>query len=123
MFPVQARYYRAMVFYNRFRWAAVFWALSFIPLTLGFYTKILPGPWPLVILCINYLFGFYLLGWGMPWLNNRYLRCRRVYRVMNWKGAGLLFSHIRAWKNWPNENILPTVLPVEVTKRYTVYGP
>ena len=120
LFPVQARYYRAMVFYRRAQWALVLWAASVLPTSIGLAPRYLPWPWCLAPLFIQLALGMLAVVWVMPWLELRWLRCRRVYRVMNWKCVGLRFSHARAWKNWPDESHLPTV--IEITKRYTVYG-
>lgn len=107
LYPVQARYYRAMVFYRRVQWAMVLWSASIIPTSVGLAPKLLPWPWGLAPLLILAVLGLWVVGWGMPWVERRWQRCRRVYRVMNWKSSGLKFSHLRAWKDWPDENTLP----------------
>jgi hypothetical protein len=121
LYPIQAKYYRAMVFYQRARWTVLLWTVSIIPTSIGLAPRFLRWPWGIAPLFIQLMLGVWMMGWGMPWLTQRYLRCRRVYRVMNWKPQ-LRFSHARAWANWFDERVLPSVVPVEVGERYTVYG-
>lgn len=121
LYPVRARYYRAMVFYRRVQWAMVLWMASVVP-TSVIASRFLPWPWGLALLFLQMMVGLWVVGWKMRGLVRRWVRCRRVYRVMRWKHLGLRFSHIRAWKNWPDEDSLPIIMPVEITKRYTVYG-
>jgi hypothetical protein len=120
LYPIQAKYYRAMVFYQRARWAANLWLASVPLLNFGIW-KMLQSPWALLLMLLHVAVGGWVLGWRMPWLYNRYLRCRRVYRVMNWKPQ-LRFSHARAWANWDDERILPTVVPVRIASNHTVYS-
>lgn len=120
LYPVQARFYRAMVFYRRAQWLLVLWTASIIPTSVGIAPMFLRWPWGLAPLAIQMVMGVCVLVWVSPWLERRYLRCRRVYRVMNWRFAGLRFSHVRAWRDWPDENSLPHTLKVSrtVTKDY-----
>jgi len=115
LYPVQARFYRAMVFYRRVQWLLVLWAASVVPTSVGIAPRVLPWPWALVPLFVQLVLGMSVVTWISPWLERRYLRCRRVYRVMNWKSSGLRFSHTRAWVNWPDDDALPRTVKITQT--------
>ena len=115
LYPIQAKYYRAMVFYRRAQWALVLWAASVVPTSVGVAPMFLRWPWGIAPLFIQLVLGLWVVAWVSPWLERRYLRCRRVYRVMNWTSSGLRFSHARAWKDWPDEDSLPCTVKVAQT--------
>jgi hypothetical protein len=57
LYPLQARYYRAMIFYRRVQWAILLWAFSVIPVSVGLLPKVLPWPWVVVPLIVQLILG------------------------------------------------------------------
>ena len=103
-----------MRFYRRCQWLMLLWMAAMVPDSIWFGTRFLKWPWGLAPLFIQMALALLAAVHLSPWLNTRYLRCRRVYRVLNWSPR-LRFSHARAWRNWEDEDRLPETIKVTRT--------